>query len=316
MTRLPDIASLQLLVLVGEQGSLTAAAAGVGMTQPAASKRINALERRFGFRLLDRSRRGSVLTAEGTLVCGWAGRVLDELAVLTDGVQALQRQRTAQLTVAASLTVAEHLLPAWLGEFRRTSPELHIGLDVMNSRRVCEVVRRGTADLGFIESPGELDGLHSRTVAHDRLVLVVAPGHRFARRRHRPVGPQELAGTRLVHREPGSGTRDTAELAAAHHGVELVAPLLELGSSSAVRSAVLAGAGPALVSELVVGADLLSGDLIEIRTEDLELRRELRAVWRQAAHPTGPAADLLAHALRHSGRRRELRAEAPPESVP
>lgn len=274
------------------------------MTQPAASKRISALERRFGFRLLDRSRRGSALTAEGTLVCGWANRVLDEVAVLTDGVHALQRRRSAQLNVAASLTVAEHLLPGWLGGFRRASPELHIGLDVMNSSRVCEVVRRGTADIGFIESPGGRAGLRSRTVAHDRLVLVVAPGHRLARRRHRPVGPQELAGTRLIHREPGSGTRETAELAAARHDVRLVSPLLELGSTSAVRSAVLAGVGPALVSELVVEPDILSGSLVEVATEDLDLRRRLRAVW-QAEYPPGPAADLLAHSLSHSERTRQ-----------
>lgn len=64
--------------------------------------------------------------------------MLDEAAVLAGWVQALQRQRSAQLTVAASLTVAGHLLPGWLGGFRRTSPDLHIGLNVVNSSRVCE----------------------------------------------------------------------------------------------------------------------------------------------------------------------------------
>ncbi|MES2571610.1 MAG: DUF2721 domain-containing protein, partial [Verrucomicrobiota bacterium] len=76
----------------------------------------------------------------GTLVCGWAQRVLDELAVLVDGVEVLRHERSGNLTVAASLTVAEHLLPAWIGDLRQRRPELRVGLQVMNSARVCELV--------------------------------------------------------------------------------------------------------------------------------------------------------------------------------
>jgi DNA-binding transcriptional LysR family regulator len=297
MTALPDVESLQLLVLVGERGSLTAAAAETGVSQPSASKRLSALERRLGLRLLERTRRGSALTPAGTLVCGWAQRVLDELAVLRDGVEALRRENAAQLTVAASLTVAEHLLPVWIGELRRTAPALHVGLQVMNSTRVCELARHGAIDIGFIESPGGLTGLRSRTVARDRLVLVVAPEHRWARRR-RPVGPEELGATPLISREPGSGTRETADRAVAASGVRIAPPALELGSSAAVRSAVAAGAGPALISELVVAADLASRSLIEVPTRGMDLGRSLRAVWRSGTRPTGPASDLLAYAMR------------------
>lgn len=296
----PDVESLQLLVLVGERGSLTAAAAEMGVSQPSVSKRMSVLERRLGVQLLDRTRRGSALTAAGTLVAGWAQRVLDDLTVLLDGVEALRREHTAHLAVAASLTVAEHLLPSWLGELRRKAPELHVGLQVLNSARVCELVRQGTIDLGFIESPGGLPGLRSRVVARDRLVLVVSPDHRWARRR-RPVGPAELAATPLISREAGSGTRETADQAVAATGLRIAPPLLELGSGAAVRSAVAAGAGPALISELVVSPDLAARSIVEVPTADLDLGRELRAVWRSGSRPTGMAASLLAQAV---GRRR------------
>jgi DNA-binding transcriptional LysR family regulator len=292
MSDLPDVESLRLLVLVGERGSLTSAAGELGMSQPAASKRMSVLERRLGLSLVERSRRGSVLTASGELVAGWARRVLDELAALQDSVELLRRRTSAQLTVAASLTVAEHLLPAWLGEMRRSDPDSRVGLQVMNSTRVCEAVRDGTVDLGFIESPDVLPGLRSRAVARDRLVLVVAPGHPWARRR-RPVGASELAGTPLLVRELGSGTRDTVERALATCGVQLAAPLLELGSSAAIRSAVLAGAGPALLSELVIAEDLTRRTLVEVPLADVDLRRTLRAVWRAAKRPSGQAAALL-----------------------
>ena len=297
MAQLPDVESLQLLVLVGEHGSLTSAAAVAGISQPSASKRMSAFERRLGLTLLDRSRRGSALTPSGVVVCGWAQRVLDQMSVLMDGVAALRREHTPQLSLAASLTVAEHLLPVWLGDLRRIAPELHVGLQVVNSSRVCELVSREGVELGFVESPGGLRGLRSRVVASDRLILVVAPDHPWARRR-RPVGAAELAATALISREPGSGTRETADRALVAAGFRPVTPLLELGSGTAVRSAVAAGAGPALLSELVVAPDLAAGVLTEVSTAEVDLGRTLRAVWRAGARPSGRAADLLLVAAR------------------
>lgn len=297
MTVPPDLDSLRLLVLVGRRGSLGRAAAELRVSQPAASKRMRALERRLGLQLVERSRRGSALTAAGELVTARAERVLDELDALQDGVELLRLQASAPLVVAASLTVAEHLLPSWITQLARASPEARVGLQVMNSARVCEAVRDGETALGFIESPGVLPGLRSRVVAHDRLVLVVEPGHPWGRRR-RPIDPALLAATPLLSREAGSGTRETVERALSAGGHRSVAPLLELGSSTALRSAVRSGAGPAVLSEFVVADDRANGALVEVAVADLDLRRELRAVWRAAEQPSGTAAALLRQALR------------------
>ncbi|MFC5995176.1 LysR family transcriptional regulator [Pseudonocardia hispaniensis] len=302
MPQLPDIESLRLLVLVGERGSLTAAAAELEISQPSASKRLSSLERRLGLKLLERSRRGSTLTPAGTLVCGWAQRILDEVGALLDGVSALRQEQAANLRVAASMTIAEYLLPAWIGDLRRSAPELHVGLQVLNSARVCELARQGVIDIGFVESPRELTGLRSRLIGRDRLVLVVAPGHRWARRR-RPVGPAELASTPVISREAGSGTRETAERAVAAAGATMAPPLLELGSSTAIRNAVAAGVGPALISEVAVAAELAAGSLVEVPTEGLDLGRSLRAVWSASTRASGPAAGLLARARRRGGDR-------------
>lgn len=293
----PELDSLRLLVLVDELGSIGQAAAALGIAQPSASKRLSTVERRLGLVLVDRTRRGSALTPDGRVIAGWAYRVLAEFDGLLDGAEALRTQHEAELRVAASMTLAEHLVPGWIGELKRTSPGLYLGLEVANSDHVAERARDGKVDLGFVESPGALPGLASRRVATDHLVVVVAGSHPWARKR-RPLTPAELAMTPLVVREHGSGTRETVDTALRKAGVDPVKPLLELGSASAVRNAVIAGAGPAVISELDIARDVADRKLVPVAVEGVDFRRVLRAVWPAGRRLAGPAAELLALAVR------------------
>lgn len=292
-----DVESLRLLVLVRDLGSLGRAAEDMGIAQPSASKRLSTLERRLGLALVDRTRRGSSLTPSGRVVASSAQRVLDEVEGVLTGAEALRTEREAELRVAASMTIAEHFAPVWVGELRRLRPELYMGLQVTNSEHVVELVTAGEVDLGFIESPNAPKGLSGRKVGSDRLLVVVPPEHPWARRK-RPLRPVELAGTPLVVREPGSGTRDTAERAFARAGAGALQPHVELGSAAAVRSAVVAGTGPAIISELVVATDLADGRLVEVEVEGIDFSRSLRAVWPDGRRLVGPAAELLALTIR------------------
>lgn len=293
MKPLPDPESLRMLVLIGDLGSLSRTAARLGVAQPSVSQRLSTLERRLGLVLVERTRRGSHLTDAGRTVAGWAHRVLQEQERLMTGAEALRAERDAGLRLAASMTVAEYLVPDWICRLRRVRPELYVGLQVTNSEQVPALVRTGAADLGFIESPGAPAGLSARQVACDRLMVVVAPGHPWARRR-RPVSAAELAAAPMVLRERGSGTRETLDLALRGAGADGPRPLLELGSATAVRNAVIAGSGPTVISELAVRLDLADRRLVSVEVEDIELRRALRAVWHPGRSLTGPASDLLA----------------------
>lgn len=288
-----DVESLRLLVLVRDLGSLGRAAEELGIAQPSASKRISTLERGLGLVLVDRTRRGSSLTPAGRVVAGSAQRVLDELSDLLSGAEALRSKRDAELRVAASMTIAEHFVPVWVGELRRLRPELYMGLQVVNSEHVVELVSAGEVDLGFVESPSAPKGFSTRKVATDQLVVVVPPGHPWARRK-RPLRPVELAAAPLVVREPGSGTRETVEREFKRAGAGELQPHLELGSAASVRSAVVAGTGPAIISELVVATDLADGRLVKVAVEGMDFSRVLRAVWPGGRRLVGPAAELLA----------------------
>jgi molybdate transport repressor ModE-like protein len=320
----PDLSALELLLAVARVGSLNSAAAELGVSQQAVSSRVRAMEAQAGVTLISRSARGSTLTAEGVVVAEWATRLLAVAAQLDAGIAALRQDHRRRLRVSASLTVAEQLLPAWLVSFRAGARDpggtgsggtsaggtsaggagAEIVLTAANSDAVIAHVSDGRADVGFIEGPHVPAALRRRVVARDRLVVVVPPAHAWARRG--TVTAAELAATPLVSREEGSGTRDalTAALTATlgpHAGQAPVA--LSLSTTAAIRAAVLAGAGPAVLSDLAVGDDIAAGRLAAIAVPGLDLRRALRAVWRgSAVLPAGPARDLVSHILRRAAR--------------
>ncbi|MCF8569290.1 LysR family transcriptional regulator [Gordonia sp. HY002] len=285
-----DLGALELLVGVDDQGSLSAAARACGIAQPNASRSIARLERQLGVPLLKRATAGSKLTPHGTVLVHWARRTVDDATRLLDVASGLHVDHTAELTVGASMTVAEHLLPRWLGTFRSRFPEVTVHLRVQNSSTVFVSLANDACDLGFVESPTVPSKLCSTVVARDRLVLVVPPEHAWTRRR-RQVTAEELAATGLLVREPGSGTRTTLDEALSEY--RRAEPLLELGSSAAIRTSVAAGVGPAVLSTLAIADDARSGTVRTVDVAGLDLSRSLRAVWRPPRELTGPAADLV-----------------------
>ncbi len=286
-----DLASLDLFATTVQLGSLSQAAAVHGLAQPSASKRLRTLERTLGVTLLDRRPTGSTPTAHGALVAEWAGSVLDAVERLLDGLDALQAQPAGRLRVAASYTIAEHLLPDWLAGLRLRHPAAGVQLEVVNSTAVLARVHAGVVDVGFIESPGRPAGVSRTVVGHDELAVVCAPDHPWVRRR-RPLPAAALAATPLVLREAGSGTREAFERAVAAAGLTLAEPALELGSTASVLHAVAQGAAPTVVSPLAISRERTSGDLVVVPVEGLDLHRPLAAVWRPGA-TRGPLADAL-----------------------
>ncbi|WP_128379488.1 LysR family transcriptional regulator [Streptomyces cavernae] len=293
----PELKVLDLLVSVAETGSLGQAAVRHGISQPAASMRISALERQLRLVLLERGPTGSRLTPAGATVVDWARPVLDAARALVSGVVALHADQQGRLRIAASMTIADHRIPGWLIALGAKAPQVKVGLRVGNSEQVADMVRRREADLGFVEGPRAPLGLRSRAVGGDELVVVVSPDHGWARRR-RPLPLRTLAATPLILREQGSGTRDALWELLRKAG-EPASPAAELGSTAAIKAAVTAGGAPAALSRLAVSAELGDRRLIHVPLDmPGMLRRTFRAVWLPDTPPTGPAATLLGIATR------------------
>ena len=298
----PELGALELLLDVVATGSIGAAGRRHGISQQAASARLRTLERQVGVAVLDRRTRGTRLTEAGTAFAAWAARVVEAAADLDAGLTALRHEGAARLRLAASMTVAEHLVPGWLAALRAGGGVEQITLTATNSAAVADLVRAGTVDLGLVEGPEPLPDLSQVVVGTDELVLVVAPDHPWARRR-RPVDAALLARTPLVTREVGSGTRTAFEQALGGSGPP---PAIELSTATAVRESVRAGLGPAVLSRLAVAGDLREHRLVEVPVSGLDLARRLRAVWLgPTGHPpAGPARDLVALAAARDRRGR------------
>jgi DNA-binding transcriptional LysR family regulator len=284
---------VRLLVSIADFGSLSAGARGIGMAQSNASRAIATFERRLGYPLLNRSTRGSQLTTEGALTVEWARDVLDAVERLSAGATALAATSDTDLIVGASMTVAEYLVPDWISIFRSERPDVQATLRINNSRQVIDGVRSGELALGFIETPDVPNGIRSIRIVTDRLVVVVPPNHPWAERRS-PVTVEELARTSFVEREEGSGTRASLDAAI---GAARVRPIAELNSNSAICQSVIAGLGPAVLSNLAVQGALRAGRLLQVPVTGITLERELRGIWYGAQTPVGAAGRLLDIAL-------------------
>jgi molybdate transport repressor ModE-like protein len=286
---------MRLLAALAEAGSISAASRRLGVSQQAASMRMRQLEKRLGIPLLHRTARGATLTGEGAVAAEWAADVVDAADRFEAGVAALREQR-APVAVAASLTVAEYLLPRWLIAARAAAQTRPVSVTATNSTRVIELVADGRHGLGFIESPQSVGTLRSEVVARDELVAVVPPGHEWARRG--TISPSVLARTPLITRERGSGTRLNAEQIMADAGHPPVPPLVELPTTAAIRTAVHVGAGVAILSILAVRDDIAAGRLVRVRVRGLRFVRELRAVYARVDELAPELRTLLAVATR------------------
>ncbi|MQA81902.1 MAG: LysR family transcriptional regulator [Streptosporangiales bacterium] len=291
-SRVPEIGALDLLLSVARLGSLGRAARDHGISQPAAGSRIRHLESLLGLQLIERSAHGSRLTGDGAVVADWAKQVVSAAVALDAGVAALRSRHEGRLRIAASMTIAEYLMPHWLADLRTRRPDTTVSLQVVNSTEVARLVLAGDTDLGFVECPEAPDGVQARVVGGDHLQVVVAPGHRWARRR-KPIPAGELAAAPLVHREPGSGTRDTLESVLAPYA-PFARPIVELSSTTAIKAAVEEGLGPAVLSSLAVADELASHRLVAVPVTDVDLERTLRVVWPAGRRLTGLLRDVVA----------------------
>ncbi len=294
--RPPEIAELRAFCAAVDLGSLGRAARLLGVSQPALSKRLRALEAVAGAPLLERSSRGVVATAAGERLYAAARRLLGEAELLEGLLANLPREQTP-VRLAASHTVAEFLLAQPLVEFqRRHEQHLSVELTVVNSAAARTLVHEGRVEVAIAarEPDGDAAGLTEVPFCESEVIVAVPEGHPWAQLQEIPV--QELADTPMIMRDPHANSRRTVDTALEAAGVSLAPPLAEIGSTGAAKAAAISENAPLLISELA----LTPGDgLVACRVHGQRFQR-LFVILHPGEENLRPAAralvaDLLAH---------------------
>ena len=279
-------AVLRLLVLVEDLGGVGAAARACGVSQPSASRALAGVEGRLGCLLLRRTALGSSLTPEGLALAAQARLVLKAYDQLESLAHDLSRGTPGHVRLAASRTVGEQLVPGWLGALAGQRGDLQVSFHVGNPDPVIQQVRAGEVPLGFVEVPTPPVGLAHEILLYDRLVVIAPPNHLWV---GRPVGLDDLAAAHLVEREPGSGTRSMVDTVLPHRA----SPAAEFDSNTAIVRAVAAGLGPAVLSELTIGENARTGDVVVVPWAHDPPKRPLCAIWQSALTSSRLVRDIL-----------------------
>ena len=294
--RWPNLRTLELFVAVVDSGSLGAAARSIGMAQPNASRAIAELEASMQTHLLHRRPTGSVPTPFALSLAAHAREVLHAARDFQDWVADNHAESHKTLSIGASMTIAETLLPAWIAAIRDQYPDVHIAISVLNSAEVISHIRHGHFQLGFIETPRVPVQVNAQVVQEDELFVVIGPHHQWASRTGR-ISLEELAETPLVVRESVSRTCEVLQ----EHltGMKVAEPAQVLNSNAAVRVAVASGAGPAVMSELALRDQLANGHLLRVPLEGAKITRPLTAIWSGSRRPPRLAHELITIAKNH-----------------
>ena len=268
---------------VATHGGFSKAAESLYLTQSTVSMQVRALERELGVRLFERLGRRVQLTPEGRSLLGYASRILSQAEAARKTMDAYRGLEAGELVVGASLTVGNYLLPELFGVFHRSHPGVRLVLDIAPSYRIGERVAAGTLDLGLVEAEVSDPELEGRPFHTEDLVLIVPPGHRWAERGW--VEAKELPEEPFLEREPDSGTREIVRGRLAEQGVQ-VTPILELGSPEALKAAVRAGLGVAIVSPATVSLELECGVLKAVPVRGIRLTRPFLTLIHRDRQPS------------------------------
>jgi LysR family transcriptional regulator, low CO2-responsive transcriptional regulator len=293
---LAELPHLATFAAVAERRGFTAAAAELGITQAAVSQRIAALESELRVSLFDRRAGRIALTEAGQRLYRYARQILDLHGQARAEIGGFRPTVSGDLPIAASSVPGECFLPALLSAFHEKYPGVHVQATVSDSAAVMQDVTKGRATLGLVGQEADKPDLECRPIGGDTLVLVVAPGHRFAARKRIPL--KALAGEPLIVRELGSGSRCALEKGLERSGTSLAGlnVTLELGSNAAIKDAVKRGLGIAFLSRLSVRRELVADELRAVTVGGLSLDRRFYVVH-QRRRPLSPAASVFLHFL-------------------
>jgi len=288
---------LEVFVAVADTSSFSRGAEKSCITQSTASQHIQGLEEELGIRLFDRGRGGALLTEAGKLFYARACRILSECDESRSAVRRFLGMEDVVLKVGASNIPGTCLIPAALGRFQAGCPRVRLEVSQGDSRSVVQQLVAEEIELGFIGGRFDDDRVHFEEMGDDTIVCAVSRTRADAAKKM--LRQVELCKAPWVVRGQGSGTQKAVYEALAKTWIsrESLRIVAVLGSSEAVKRALLEGAGYAFVSSMSIGEELAGGALATVRIPGLNITRKFYAAYRSGRELSPAATAFLSMML-------------------
>ena len=289
--------SMRVFITVADKKNFSKAAKALSLTQPAVSFQIQTLEQYYQTMLFDRVNRHVKLTAAGELLLDYAVHMNNLQAELERNMQQLTGHVKGELLVGASTTIGEYILPYVVGAFKQEYPDVNATIQIMNTNDIAENVNNKSFDLGIIEGPVELtENMESIAFLEDELVLAIPSNHPFATKES--ITLEELKTLPYITREPGSGSRLIFEQALidADFDIEDLNIVMELGSTTSIKSAIMGGLGISTISKWAIQDLVRTGKVVALNIEGLTLTRNFNIILNNEkfqSEATGKFLDFL-----------------------
>ena len=271
----------EIFIAIARAGSVTEAAATVGLTQSAASMALAQLEQQMDARLFDRISRRLVLNENGRSLYPKAAELIDRARELEGSFG--RKMAVANLRIGASSSIGNYILPQLIGNFLAASPESSVSLNIGNTHEIIDRIRQFEIDVGFVEGPCLDADIETTPWRSDELVICAAPGHPLAQRK--TLEAQDLLEARWLMREVGSGTREVVDALLS----DQLGPLRQgivLGGTEAIKRAVETGLGISCLSRVAVAEDLDRDTIVCLPTPFLRLWRSLHILLHRQKYST------------------------------
>jgi molybdate transport repressor ModE-like protein len=281
-----DTTRMRLLVEIERQGSVSAAAAAIGIGQPSASQHVRLLETAAGQRLVERTGRGSRLTDAGQVLAARAAQALASLGAAEEELGAIAGLQTGTIHLGASTAPGVYLLPDTLGCFRRSYPGVTVEVEVAASNEILKRLLAGRVQLALVGATRADERIELEPFLEDEVVGVAQPG--LLPLEKGAVAPARLSEVMLLAREPGSSSQQMIDEELRTVGVS-PAGVWELGSSEAIKRAAREGLGVAFLSRYAVAEEVERRDLESFRLAGRPALLRRFSVARLAGRPLSPA---------------------------
>jgi len=273
-----NIIQLKSFVEIVDSKSFSRAAKKLGISQPALSMQIQALEEELGIKLLDRTTKTIKLTKTGSETYKYAKKIISEHKNLLKAIRIEEEIVKGKINICGSTIPGEQVLPFIIGRFKKLYPQANIQLFISDSLKVINTVKDGIYDAGVVGVKIKNEDLEFKDFIDDDLIFIASD--EFVKESGNIFKLSEIKNIPFILREEGSGTRLTFERELKKHkfSIDDLNIALVLGSSQAVINAAQANLGITIVSKFAAWRALQCEEISEIKFKNLIVKRKLYLV--------------------------------------